>query len=125
MMRQHGHGKPGGAADLHGVRVRRANAEMLGEHGRQHDMRRYRRVAAQDAVDLGALQPRIGNRKARSVAHEVERGGTRMPAVSRQPDAGDVAHGSWTLFDLSLIHISEPTRRTPISYAVFCLKKKK
>src|SRR5665647_3945595 len=23
---------------------------------------------------------------------------------------------------LSLIHISEPTRRTPISYAVFCLK---
>src|SRR5680860_1899369 len=26
---------------------------------------------------------------------------------------------------LSLIHISEPTRRTPISYAVFCLKKQK
>src|SRR5680860_1244606 len=25
----------------------------------------------------------------------------------------------------SMIHISEPTRRTPISYAVFCLKKKK
>src|SRR5680860_1834911 len=29
-----------------------------------------------------------------------------------------------TVIDLSLIHISEPTRRTPISYAVFCLKKK-
>src|SRR5680860_1714226 len=29
-----------------------------------------------------------------------------------------------TLLELSLIHISEPTRRTPISYAVFCLKKK-
>src|SRR5665647_2756553 len=28
------------------------------------------------------------------------------------------------LWHLSLIHISEPTRRTPISYAVFCLKKK-
>src|SRR5664279_6041757 len=28
-----------------------------------------------------------------------------------------------TAEDLSLIHISEPTRRTPISYAVFCLKK--
>src|SRR5680860_1680892 len=27
--------------------------------------------------------------------------------------------------DLSLIHISEPTRRTPITYAVFCLKTKK
>src|SRR5664279_6430663 len=29
----------------------------------------------------------------------------------------------WTHPELSLIHISEPTRRTPISYAVFCLKK--
>ena len=29
-----------------------------------------------------------------------------------------------TTLQLSLIHISEPTRRTPISYAVFCLKKK-
>ena len=28
-------------------------------------------------------------------------------------------------FDLSLIHISEPTRLRRISYAVFCLKKKK
>src|SRR5665647_3841979 len=28
-----------------------------------------------------------------------------------------------TVGQLSLIHISEPTRRTPISYAVFCLKK--
>ena len=29
------------------------------------------------------------------------------------------------LYDLSLIHISEPTRQAEISYAVFCLKKKK
>eukprot|EP00831_Metopus_contortus_P002554 TRINITY_DN10932_c0_g1_i1.p1 TRINITY_DN10932_c0_g1~~TRINITY_DN10932_c0_g1_i1.p1 ORF type:complete len:104 (-),score=48.49 TRINITY_DN10932_c0_g1_i1:73-384(-) len=28
-------------------------------------------------------------------------------------------------YDLSLIHISEPTRPLYISYAVFCLKKKK
>ena len=33
----------------------------------------------------------------------------------------NVLGGSYVL---SLIHISEPTRRTPISYAVFCLKKK-
>eukprot|EP00658_Telonema_sp_P-2_P074477 TRINITY_DN6370_c0_g1_i1.p1 TRINITY_DN6370_c0_g1~~TRINITY_DN6370_c0_g1_i1.p1 ORF type:complete len:169 (-),score=54.13 TRINITY_DN6370_c0_g1_i1:71-577(-) len=30
-----------------------------------------------------------------------------------------------TMYDLSLIHISEPTRLLSISYAVFCLKKKK
>eukprot|EP01017_Pseudomicrothorax_dubius_P025394 TRINITY_DN2745_c0_g1_i2.p1 TRINITY_DN2745_c0_g1~~TRINITY_DN2745_c0_g1_i2.p1 ORF type:complete len:161 (+),score=3.79 TRINITY_DN2745_c0_g1_i2:117-599(+) len=30
-----------------------------------------------------------------------------------------------TTFNLSLIHISEPTRLLSISYAVFCLKKKK
>ncbi|VTU52082.1 hypothetical protein AMBR_NBBOBCOC_02852 [Lacticaseibacillus rhamnosus] len=30
-----------------------------------------------------------------------------------------------SLESLSLIHISEPTRRRGISYAVFCLKKKK
>src|SRR5664279_4020192 len=34
----------------------------------------------------------------------------------------DAVSAAWK--DLSLIHISEPTRRTPISYAVFCLKKK-
>ena len=42
MMRQHGHGEPGGAADLHGVGIGRLDAEMLGEHGRQHDVRRDR-----------------------------------------------------------------------------------
>ena len=30
-----------------------------------------------------------------------------------------------TIVHLSLIHISEPTRQAEISYAVFCLKKKK
>src|SRR5450759_4614338 len=36
-----------------------------------------------------------------------------------------VASGFGYLPDLSLIHISEPTRLGMISYAVFCLKKKK
>src|SRR5680860_1674199 len=43
-------------------------------------------------------------------------------------EAVDKVHGVWsvtksftsTVLGLSLIHISEPTRRTPISYAVFC-----
>ena len=34
------------------------------------------------------------------------------------------ALGYGTLWVLSLIHISEPTRLLSISYAVFCLKKK-
>src|SRR5674476_1505125 len=35
------------------------------------------------------------------------------------------AHAERDGGDLSLIHISEPTRQAEISYAVFCLKKKK
>src|SRR5664279_4202197 len=34
--------------------------------------------------------------------------------------AFDVTLSVMKTYDLSLIHISEPTRRTPISYAVFC-----
>src|SRR5678815_5995999 len=48
------------------------------------------------------------------------------PALARleQRDVGDV--GVEQPADaLSLIHISEPTRLLSISYAVFCLKKKK
>ena len=37
---------------------------------------------------------------------------------------GDSGH-EHTAYTLSLIHISEPTRQAEISYAVFCLKKKK
>src|SRR5450756_2944417 len=37
----------------------------------------------------------------------------------------DVRKESDTVRGLSLIHISEPTRLGMISYAVFCLKKKK
>eukprot|EP00658_Telonema_sp_P-2_P022085 TRINITY_DN18815_c0_g1_i3.p1 TRINITY_DN18815_c0_g1~~TRINITY_DN18815_c0_g1_i3.p1 ORF type:complete len:208 (+),score=45.80 TRINITY_DN18815_c0_g1_i3:77-700(+) len=36
-----------------------------------------------------------------------------------------VVDARWPLCKLSLIHISEPTRLLSISYAVFCLKKKK
>ena len=49
---------------------------------------------------------------------EVEKLGYKVLGIEHQP------YEKKGLF-LSLIHISEPTRRTPISYAVFCLKKKK
>ena len=41
------------------------------------------------------------------------------------PIQGKELGGRLHLVDLSLIHISEPTRQAEISYAVFCLKKKK
>ena len=48
------------------------------------------------------------------------------PALIISGVVGSSENGNWTMvLTLSLIHISEPTRRTPISYAVFCLKKKK
>ncbi len=45
----------------------------------------------------------------------------KLLGISCEPNGPDKKIESY----LSLIHISEPTRRTPISYAVFCLKKKK
>src|SRR5664279_4135004 len=72
------------------------------------------------------------HRSAENIAREVDSIGGNMDAFTGKetvcfdikvldehlPIAVDL------LSDLSLIHISEPTRRTPISYAVFCLKKK-
>src|SRR5665647_3764830 len=51
-------------------------------------------------------------------------GGWFTGSLALLGDAGHMFSDSAAL-GLSLIHISEPTRRTPISYAVFCLKKKK
>ena len=48
---------------------------------------------------------------------------TATSFVGGSPVAAALASGTGQA--LSLIHISEPTRRTPISYAVFCLKKNK
>src|SRR5680860_520750 len=59
------------------------------------------------------------------VADDLQHLPTRVQTAAsslRDEMLGERSHGLGTL---SLIHISEPTRRTPISYAVFCLKKKK
>ena len=51
--------------------------------------------------------------------------------MADQRPAGDGVVTGWgtingrMVYVLSLIHISEPTRQEAISYAVFCLKKKK
>eukprot|EP00658_Telonema_sp_P-2_P059005 TRINITY_DN47655_c0_g1_i1.p1 TRINITY_DN47655_c0_g1~~TRINITY_DN47655_c0_g1_i1.p1 ORF type:complete len:115 (-),score=8.65 TRINITY_DN47655_c0_g1_i1:44-388(-) len=45
--------------------------------------------------------------------------------VVEKPNVGDEIKMEKHRHGLSLIHISEPTRLLSISYAVFCLKKKK
>src|SRR5450756_3048466 len=50
------------------------------------------------------------------VVARAEANGGRQAEINEEPRGPD---------DLSLIHISEPTRLGMISYAVFCLKKKK
>ena len=52
---------------------------------------------------------------------------------AQHPGAQLLVNDPWSIYYLtgfyadmlSLIHISEPTRQAEISYAVFCLKKKK
>src|SRR5680860_230004 len=50
--------------------------------------------------------------------------GTRIAGATAQTNNATLEKYCYndTESNLSLIHISEPTRRTPISYAVFCLK---
>ena len=46
----------------------------------------------------------------------------RPPAVLETATVRiEILSETLAFYSLSLIHISEPTRRTPISYAVFCL----
>src|SRR5450759_89206 len=58
-----------------------------------------------------------GDRKSAVVVSVPRDSMTRAPRDCKDPKS--------TVADLSLIHISEPTRLGMISYAVFCLKKKK
>ena len=50
---------------------------------------------------------------------------SERPYLTLTWEDGTVATPTVSGVNLSLIHISEPTRPEPISYAVFCLKKKK
>ena len=47
------------------------------------------------------------------------------PAALDVAASGTIDEINQLFVELSLIHISEPTRQEAISYAVFCLKKKK
>ncbi len=67
-----------------------------------------------------------------SAASDVYKGQMSGPVHTPGPDmsgptssmSGPASSMSGPVHTLALIHISEPTRRYAISYAVFCLKKK-
>src|SRR5665647_2394604 len=63
-------------------------------------------------------------RNAPDCARERRWNGNALADRLRRGGAGRCLGSARHTSMLSLIHISEPTRRTPISYAVFCLKKK-
>src|SRR5450756_2143588 len=68
------------------------------------------------------------NRLALWVVQQFKQAGleTHIDSFAATIDGKDAAlQNIWALSKLSLIHISEPTRLGMISYAVFCLKKKK
>src|SRR5450756_963152 len=111
------------ALDLAGEAVHGCRLKSLG--GRLAD-----RVLGFDQLDLDELG---GARRERLEGHfDARRDGAAHVVAFGRDDVeggggavvGDDA-GTAVLLELSLIHISEPTRLGMISYAVFCLKKKK
>src|SRR5665647_788710 len=81
-----------------------------------------------DLRDVLAVAEWRGKLPAETVAIGVQPQAVKMglelsPEVEKAVDtAVAVVIARLVQWGLSLIHISEPTRRTPISYAVFCLK---
>src|SRR5665647_3768024 len=71
-----------------------------------------------DEMSRGEMQFEVG---IAFVGEAQEEGNIQIKTFPAQNVLSAIHKGPY----LSLIHISEPTRRTPISYAVFCLKKKK
>src|SRR5450759_5854486 len=72
-------------------------------------------------ADPGTEKPRwSAERRPRSPKESAANGRTGAPLGAPSPQAFCLGEKR-----LSLIHISEPTRLGMISYAVFCLKKKK
>src|SRR5665647_1296146 len=75
-------------------------------------------------IALAAIGPEDGPQDEEEQHHDARGRDDRDDRVHDNLRKGRCGTG-WSRLreSLSLIHISEPTRRTPISYAVFCLKK--
>src|SRR5450759_5732262 len=78
---------------------------------------------ANTGVTRGHDRPRSGERRA--AFRRVRAGGGCVRGGAGSSGGRRCDRGDRQAHELSLIHISEPTRLGMISYAVFCLKKKK
>src|SRR5678815_1089578 len=98
-------------------------------------------IAGVEAIKKGVAQP-VGSLTQMGTIRLGKRTDNRVPLIKDflpLAQLKDLVFGAWDIFpdsayeaalnagvlELSLIHISEPTRLLSISYAVFCLKKKK
>eukprot|EP00658_Telonema_sp_P-2_P044219 TRINITY_DN32070_c0_g1_i1.p1 TRINITY_DN32070_c0_g1~~TRINITY_DN32070_c0_g1_i1.p1 ORF type:complete len:180 (-),score=35.97 TRINITY_DN32070_c0_g1_i1:130-669(-) len=83
---------------------------------------------ARQGIKATAAVKGASDRMSASNRHLSEEPNNNSRTMLRQPSPGRGGGGddmgSQSVKDLSLIHISEPTRLLSISYAVFCLKKK-
>src|SRR5665213_2388779 len=75
--------------------------------------------ALQASIDRSSKRPSRAAAKATATSKSAS-----MKVSAHRERKGLDAMTKADLLDLSLIHISEPTRQAEISYAVFCLKKK-
>ena len=82
-------------------------------------------IAAWGAITLNFFLPRMMPGDPASTLFGRFKGRMEPEALERLQELLGYGEGSIFVQYLSLIHISEPTRLALISYAVFCLKKKK
>src|SRR5450759_1261388 len=96
---------------------------ISGQAGKSRKNRHFRDHSMQNHTSSSALENAIA----------LQKFGVGQPVRRKEDDTLVRGKGKYTddfnlpgqAYALSLIHISEPTRLGMISYAVFCLKKKK
>src|SRR5665213_3812297 len=83
----------------------------------------WRRAIVHTVYVAFGVAERAKNGSATLPFADITKSGSYRALATQNPEASNFPCEPLKM--LSLIHISEPTRQAEISYAVFCLKKKK